>query len=407
VAYVTYIGYRAKSIWLVGIFSAASGCFMETVALGLRWYSAGLDHPPFTNMYESLVFFAWGIVLVYIIVETIYKIRIAGAFIVPVALVAMGLASLSPDKAILPLVPALQSIWLHIHVATASIGYAAFLVAFGFSMLLLFKLGTSFNHIFATASVINVFGLLAASKGQALFFKFKLTAVEKINDVTEKIYIPGTFDPPQFEQINLGTIGALSFLTMLGFVISSFFCVYSRPPSGGKASRVSRLAFRSAMLFYTLLLILLVYNFFYNSNISITANPYTFALIAAFWFFSFLFIIVDMVHPSFLKALPKSSKIDEMAYRSIMVAFPIMTLIIVTGAIWANQAWGRYWGWDPKETASLVTWIIYLLYLHTRITKGWTGKRSAYISIIGFISVVFTFLGVNLLLSGLHAYATG
>jgi cytochrome c-type biogenesis protein CcsB len=105
--------------------------------------------------------------------------------------------------------------------------------------------------------------------------------------------------------------------------------------------------------------------------------------------------------------LPEPKALDRYAYRSIMVAFPIMTLVIVTGAIWANQAWGRYWGWDPKETASLITWIIYLLYLHSRITHGWTGRRTAYISIIGFVSVVFTYLGVNLLMSGLHAYATG
>jgi cytochrome c-type biogenesis protein CcsB len=90
-----------------------------------------------------------------------------------------------------------------------------------------------------------------------------------------------------------------------------------------------------------------------------------------------------------------------------MVGFPLMTLVIVTGAIWANKAWGRPWGWDPKETASLVTWIIYLLYLHTRLTQGWTGRRSNLVAIVGFLSVVFTYLGVNLLLSGLHAYATG
>ena len=407
VAYFVYVAFRIMPIWIIGIGTAIVGCVAQTVALMLRWYAAGLDHPPFTNMYESLVFFAWGIIVVYIVIELIYKVRIAGAFIIPLAFAAMGLASLSPDKSIQPPVPALQSVWLHIHVATASIGYAAFLVAFGFSMLLLFKLRTPFNSVFVAASVVNVYGLLAATKGGALFLKFRLSAVEMVNGVKEKIHIPGTVAPPQFEQINLPVLAAFALIAIGGYVVAAIVCALVKPELTGKASKGARIVFWGATALFSVMLIYMIFEFITNKNIAISANPYAFAMISALWFFSVLFILIDLVHESFLKALPDSRKIDEMAYRSIMVAFPIMTLIIVTGAIWANLAWGRYWGWDPKETASLVTWLIYLLYLHTRITKGWMGKRSAYISIIGFVSVVFTFLGVNLLLSGLHAYATG
>jgi cytochrome c-type biogenesis protein CcsB len=98
--------------------------------------------------------------------------------------------------------------------------------------------------------------------------------------------------------------------------------------------------------------------------------------------------------------------LDEISYKSIMIGFPLLTLGIITGAVWANEAWGTYWGWDPKETWSLITWFIYAAYLHARYTRGWSGKRAASISIFGFLAVIFTYLGVNLLLSGLHAYAS-
>jgi cytochrome c-type biogenesis protein CcsB len=86
-------------------------------------------------------------------------------------------------------------------------------------------------------------------------------------------------------------------------------------------------------------------------------------------------------------------------------AFPMLTLCIVTGAIWANYAWGTYWSWDPKETWSLITWFIYAAYLHARLMYGWKGKRAAWMAILGFAAVLFTFFGVNYLIAGLHSYA--
>ena len=83
-----------------------------------------------------------------------------------------------------------------------------------------------------------------------------------------------------------------------------------------------------------------------------------------------------------------------------------MTLNLISGAVWAYYAWGRYWGWDPKETWALITWFIYVIYLHMRILGGWKGRKTALISIFGFFVVIFTYLGVNLVISGLHSYAT-
>ncbi len=106
------------------------------------------------------------------------------------------------------------------------------------------------------------------------------------------------------------------------------------------------------------------------------------------------------------RVFPDLSTLDEISYRAIMIGFPTFTLgALIFGAIWAKFAWGDYWSWDPKETWSLITWIVYALYLHARITHGWKGRAAAWVSIIGFLAAMFTLFGVNYLLSGLHSYA--
>lgn len=103
--------------------------------------------------------------------------------------------------------------------------------------------------------------------------------------------------------------------------------------------------------------------------------------------------------------MPTATTLDEISYRSVMIGFPFFALMIALGAYWADTAWGRYWGWDPKETASLVTWLIYAAYLHARNLRGWRGRPSAILLIVGFAATLFTYFGVNLLLPGLHSYA--
>ncbi|GAB2961466.1 c-type cytochrome biogenesis protein CcsB [Micromonospora polyrhachis] len=104
------------------------------------------------------------------------------------------------------------------------------------------------------------------------------------------------------------------------------------------------------------------------------------------------------------RGLPKPALLDEIGYRAVVVSFPMMTIMIILGAIWADIAWGTYWSWDPKETASLVTWLIYGAYLHARVVRGWRGRRSAWLLMLGFAAVLFTYFG-NLFFGGMHAYA--
>jgi cytochrome c-type biogenesis protein CcsB len=108
---------------------------------------------------------------------------------------------------------------------------------------------------------------------------------------------------------------------------------------------------------------------------------------------------------AFNSLFPNLDTLDQLSYRVIAFAFPLLSLCIITGAIWAEYAWGHYWSWDPKETWSLITWFVYAAYLHARFTFGWRGRRAALMAVIGFVTVLFTFFGVNYFLSGLHSYA--
>jgi cytochrome c-type biogenesis protein CcsB len=108
---------------------------------------------------------------------------------------------------------------------------------------------------------------------------------------------------------------------------------------------------------------------------------------------------------SFMEALPSSRELDQAAYRVHALGFPLWTFTLVAGAIWAENAWGRYWGWDPKEVWTLVAWVVYAGYLHARATRGWEGRKAAWIALVGYGCVLFNFLGVNIFFVGMHSYA--
>jgi len=233
------IGRAATSILVLGF-------ILQTVSILARIAASG--RMPFANLYESMTSFAWGIVLIYLIVEITNKTKSIGVVVVPIGFLAALYAS-TLNKEIEPLMPALKSNWLLFHVGVAVAAYGAFAVSAGTAALYLLK-----------------------------------------------------------DYLNI-------------------------------------------------------------------------------------------------KFIPSKEKLDALTYKMIAFALPFMTLVIITGAIWAEEAWGRYWSWDPKETWSLITWLIYLGYMHARLVLKWRGRMAAWLALIGFIAVIFTYLGVNLLLSGLHSYA--
>ncbi|MBI5116931.1 c-type cytochrome biogenesis protein CcsB [Candidatus Poribacteria bacterium] len=248
-----------KALGYAGSLSLLAGLVMMTAAILIRWRLA--NRPPFSNMYESLILFAWAIPLIYLILEFAYRIRVAGAIASILAVIAIAAASFF-DNTIEALVPALQSNWLLYHVLTCFVGYAAFAIS-------------------AAASVVY---LILIASGRA-------------------------------------------------------------PKAAGAASPTEAVRV-----------------------------------------------------------------LQSFNYEAVRFGFLFLGIGIITGAVWANEAWGTYWSWDPKETWSLITWIIYAIMIHFKYVSGRFGIKdinffNAVCSILGFLAVVFTYFGVNFLLSGLHSYA--
>ncbi|HMK36727.1 MAG TPA: c-type cytochrome biogenesis protein CcsB [Desulfomonilaceae bacterium] len=232
-------------VMFLAVFAAHTG------SIALRWvesYQMGIGHAPLSNLYESLVFFAWTIALALVVVRVRYGTDIIVLLGLPLVFVVMAYTFFL-DSSIRPLIPALQSNWLVAHVIACFLGYAGFAVSFVAALLLL-------------------------------------------------------------------------------------------------AARSST---------------------------------------------------------SLKQHLPRIDLLDEIVYRSVLIGLPMLTLGIITGAAWADYAWGSYWSWDPKETWSLITWLVYSAFLHARITRGWSGNRMALLSVLGFAAVLFTYFGVNYL-PGLHSY---
>ena len=138
---------------------------------------------------------------------------------------------------------------------------------------------------------------------------------------------------------------------------------------------------------------------------SLAASPFLLGGMVTGIFASLLYLMLLWRRTDLEGLLPSAETLDRVTYKTICIAFPLLTGMIAAGAYWANRTWGSYWSWDPKETWAAITWLVYAGYLHMRITRGWRGRRAAYFAILGFGVVIFTFLGVTYLLPGLHAYA--
>jgi cytochrome c-type biogenesis protein CcsB len=140
-------------------------------------------------------------------------------------------------------------------------------------------------------------------------------------------------------------------------------------------------------------------------HLSLNANPVELAALITAFAGTFFIVLFSIKTEKIRAALPSAETLDGLMYKLAGVAFAGLALLLMTGAVWANESWGRYWGWDAKETGALVAWLTYAGFLHSRIAYGWKGRRSAYFAILAFLFVIFTYLGVSYLLPGLHSYA--
>ena len=278
-----------------GVVLANTGLFC---LLSLRWLTYG--YFPLSNLYESLMFLAWGITFTSAFLEQKTQSSIIGSISTPISLFVVGFAGLSlPEsmQAPSPLVPALKSNWLMMHVTVMMLSYASLIVGslLGILFLILttgredeiFLQGNSYGNTFSNNSLVNT-----------AFYK----------EESEEDY----------------------------------------------------------------------------SNLLLEENT-----------------AVVITKDNRLNLL---ESVDNLSYRTISFGFPLLTIGIIAGAVWANEAWGSYWSWDPKETWALITWLVFASYLHARITRSWQGKRPAIIASVGFIVVWICYLGVNFLGKGLHTY---
>ena len=266
--------------------------------LGFRWINYG--YFPLSNLYESLLFLAWGITFTTIVLEFKTRTPIIGSISNPISLFITGFAGLSlPEsmQAPSPLVPALKSNWLMMHVTVMMLSYASLIVG----------------------SLLGIFFLIL------------------VNGKKEEIVLQGNSYGTNFQDKQLVDAA------------------------------------------------------FYKEDVTEDYKN----------------LVIDEVgksEPIKDNRLSLLESIDNLSYRTISFGFPLLTIGIIAGAVWANEAWGSYWSWDPKETWALITWLVFASYLHARITKSWQGKKPAIIASFGFIVVWICYLGVNFLGKGLHTY---
>ncbi|MEW6001570.1 MAG: c-type cytochrome biogenesis protein CcsB [Nitrospirota bacterium] len=341
IVYITYLAFRKTQIGITATTITIIGFISQTIAILMRWKEtydfSGMGiirSVPLTNLYESLIFFVWCLILGYLIIEFRYRNRSFGAFVTPVAGLALAFIDLSGmSKEIQPLVPALQSNWLLAHVMMSFIAYATFALSFSTGLMYLIIRSEKRNeaaYIFWSVTLGIFIALLLAMGMDFLTFKVMVKPEEFIKSY---MFRASFFNPSQIVRV----------------------------------------------LSWTLMVVIIFIAWRYGSVLKKIVEKFDIS----------------------------SDMLDEITYKSIAIGFPIFTLGgLIFGAIWADQAWGVYWSWDPKETWSLITWFVYAFYLHSRLIRGWRGKKVAVVAVLGFAAVMFTYLGVNLLLTGLHSYGT-
>ena len=385
--------------------STALGFAANTAAAAHRWYMAG--HPPFSTLYEMLLSFVWTVAALTLIAERRYQVKIIGSVTMPLAVVSVILMQLLPSE-VRPLVPALQSTWLHVHVSLAMLAYAACAVSFALAMMFLIQDDMKTE----TFQVLTALGMMAVYAGMMLRFRSGGFAVVG-------------WDPAQNSEIFLSRgvrlfvtipdLGWLFTLVLLSTITPIVLYVIGRVKQdenlfdhANKAMFVSILLQTVAMAAF----ILRAKSGAYASPdadgsfpTALAASPFLLSGMLGGIFAGLLYLLLLWRREGLQKMLPPAANLDQITYKTICVAFPLLTLMIAVGAYWANQTWGSYWSWDPKETWAAITWLVYAGYLHMRVTRGWKGRRAAYFAILGFAVVIFTFFGVTYLLPGLHAYA--
>ncbi len=382
------------------------GFLANSLAGAHRWYVAG--HAPFSNIYEMLLSFVWALAVLTLLVQWRWGVKVIGTVTMPLATLGVILMQLLPSD-VHPLVPALQSTWLHIHVTLAMLSYAACAISFGLAMMFLIQDNMRTESFLATVSGLT--GLVYAGILGRFVAGGGLKVVAQNPETGGELYIARGV-PLMVVIPDLGYFFAIVVLVVLAPLA---IYVWARTSHDERGMEWANRAFFVGMLFQvlaTLGFILRVRSGPYAAlgadgafNTNLAMSPFILAGLVSSVFAGVLYLMLMWRREGLQQMLPPAEALDTLTYKTIGIAFPLLTFMIAAGAYWANRTWGSYWSWDPKETAALITWLVYAGYLHMRIARGWRGRRAAYFAVLGFAVVMFTFFGVTYLLPGLHAYA--
>ena len=340
-------------------FAAQVGYFIT------RWIAAG--HAPVSNLFEFTTFFGMMMVGAFILIYFLYKTPVLGLFALPIALLIIAYASLFPTE-ISPLIPALQSDWLHIHVTTAAAGQSILAISFIAAIIYLVKSveqtkaskRTFFLEIIMYTLVSTLALVIVSSTFSMMDYKANFDWVDKKDMAAKQEYtLPALVGPHEGVMIEKDQFQPLVEM-----------------PAIINAKKMNTVIW------------------------SIGAGLVLYGLIR---------LIARRRVAALIKPLVKNvnlNLLDEISYRSVLIGFPVFTLgALIFAMIWAQIAWTRFWGWDPKEVWALITWLFYAAFLHLRMSKGWQGEKSAWLAVIGFAIMIFNLIFVNLVIAGLHSYA--
>ncbi|WP_046173749.1 c-type cytochrome biogenesis protein CcsB [Domibacillus indicus] len=345
-------------VTLIG-FAAQLGYFFT------RWAAAG--HAPVSNLFEFTTFFGMMIVGAFILIFFIYKTAVLGLFALPVALIIIAYASMFPSE-ISPLIPALQSHWLAIHVTTAAAGQGILGISFIAGMIYLVK---NIDQSVSTKKtkwleavmffIVSVVAFILITSGFSLAdYKAEFEYIDKEDAAAKQEFtIPALVGPHEGTLLTEGKMEPLA--DMPAFINAKKLNTVLWSLIGG-------------VILYVLIRVLT------RKRVAALLQP-------------------------FVRNV-SSDLLDEIGYRSVLIGFPVFTLgALIFAMIWAQIAWTRFWGWDPKEVWALITFLFYAAFLHLRLSRGWHGEKSAWLAVVGFGIIMFNLVAVNLVIAGLHSYA--
>jgi len=449
----------------IGLWTGCLGVFFNLSSWCVRWV-AGYDRElqiflsqgrsademqwmfrfiPFANLYDLSLAFAFGAGITTMFISGRKNFRFIGAISLPLAALILVLARfIGNDFINLP--PVLDSYWRPIHVGIASLSYGVALVCFAAAVIYLLKVGTKPESmaiwaaifglgVFATVSRFSVFttGIYTAStfiQGSRMAMPLRadipyvgLLIIASGVLLLGVIGLFGKYILQHDERarswghwlLKLSLVSQACAIVLLVTQVKSMTNVASRinpdqyPRFGAWLAEQQGMTAQQVQAIEPSRFVAASQEFISERGsslvLSLNANPVELsALITAFA--ATLFVVFFSFRTDVLrKALPSAEKLDSLMYKTASVAFAGLAMLLVTGAIWANESWGRYWGWDSKETGAFVAWLTYGGFLHARIARGVTGRRSAYFAVVAFLLVIFTYLGVSYLLPGLHSYA--